>query len=49
MGVVPGVNGQTWDKVNLSQANYSYLPVFTEEQQYDQYYRLPQLLTLAFV
>lgn len=35
---VSGVDEQTWDKVNLPEANYSYLPVFTEEQQYDQYY-----------
>ena len=35
---VPGVSQQVWDKVDLGQSDYHYLPVFPGEEAYEQYY-----------
>ncbi|MBC7567223.1 MAG: bifunctional alpha,alpha-trehalose-phosphate synthase (UDP-forming)/trehalose-phosphatase [Pedobacter sp.] len=35
---VPGVAEQEWDKIDLTQSDYHYLPVFPNEEEYEQYY-----------
>lgn len=35
---VSGVDQQTWDKVDLTQSDYKYLPISIDEDQYEQYY-----------
>ncbi|WP_276091001.1 bifunctional alpha,alpha-trehalose-phosphate synthase (UDP-forming)/trehalose-phosphatase [Pedobacter sp. JY14-1] len=35
---MPGIDRETWEKAESGDSHYAYLPVFTDEEQYEQYY-----------